>query len=370
MERAHRDRRKPQPMNGDSVFRIELPQPRRFEPPKGIDAQPFERKGLYRMTFIFKVPEGNLESIDPTTLQLCVEAALDAARLIEMPDEIDTLMDGNEYKEYVDKYTTAVVDMIISLIDEHQDKVVVACAAPVGGLAPLQGVMKKFIDTTADRPELRSKVSFTPFAKEQDVYEKIQAASAVVLVDDGLARFSTQIEPLFAVMPSDDVDEMLRAVRHRIAEVGDINDPSLLPLYTQIMKRLADFNMVAAPLFSKNNLFETAVDRVAAKLPDSPAVHAQQAFFENFPLEIIDQDRVYPGGVIEGVPCRDIGVTIGQIRPFLSADARQRLESAGIDESATFRLLANRPDVLDMTEEQSFAIAEMFARILNQKLSK
>lgn len=348
-----------------------------YRPPEGINPEPFEKVPFSSAAFLvdLKTPE-RYEQVDREVLELASQAVLDTTeRFIEGkttvdPDTIRSVVRERDFERYIEEYATGVNNALEVYIQSGKS-VAVACV-PIGGMAPLHAVMKMAVERGLNLDN----VTFLPYVpKDEYGGEVIKSHDGIILVDDGMASMSTQMRVLYGKMPTrqHQVDDAIHKIKVEVREKGTCAHADLRGRYKQIMQVFAGNNIVNAPEFSKNPLvyhvaMEHATERLAHDSNDAWA-RAQIAYYDAFHCKYLDEDREYPGGAVDGLPCRDIGVELGNplIRELLHPRVLQRMQEAGFDQDTTFRLLGDRKAVISMGQEQVDGIIAAFVRSLDKR---
>lgn len=348
-----------------------------YRPPEGINPEPFERVPFSHAAFLvdLKNPE-RYEEVDTEVLELASQAVLDTTqryterRTSVDPDTVRSVVRERDFERYITEYATGVNDALEVYI--HSGKSVAVACVPIGGMAPLHAVMKMAVE----RGLRLDNVTFLPYVpKDEYGGGVVKNHDAVILVDDGMASMSTQLRILYGKMPHREyqVDDAIHEIKVKVREKGTCAHSDLRGQYQRIMQVFAGHNIVNAPEFSKNPLvYHVAMEHAKERLahdPNDTWARAQIAYYDAFHCEYLEEDREYPGGAVDGLPCRDIGVELGDpsIRELLHPSVLQRMFDAGFDKDTTFRLLGDRQVVVSMGQEQVDGIIAAFVRSLDKR---
>lgn len=329
-----------------------------YQPPLGIDSRPFY--SMKRSDFL--VNRRDASAFTNGALHACVSAVEKTGREVAAGCRVYFSEDQNRL--HVKRYVSAALESIF-MLSEYTEHVAVV-ASPMGGLAPLNAVMKEAVKF----PECKNKISFVPLAPTVEIYKHLNSADGFVLLDDGLATATTQARLLSYI---DDNPEKINAVVAGIQatkrQTNSCTDPRFAPFYRELIRRFQDNSVVVLPLFTKNNLFMQLLSQQSDSRVDVWS-HAQQNVLCPEVIVSIPEDVATVGAMIDEVPCRDMGVTLSTLHQHaipLDPSVEKRLSDEQLDK-AEFRIFADQTRLIALDKSLEYKTLYTFAQKLHEEL--
>lgn len=338
-----------------------------YLPPPGIDSLPFA--GIKKSDFLVRTASNGNKNYDVRLMSACAQAVWAVSGVVAaLPPAHEAVFDlyftAGENACHLKRYVNAAVHTI-AFLSETSGRVSVS-ASPIGGLAPLEAVMREIIKY----PSLSQKTVFVPLVPNENIYDRINSCQAHLHIDDGAESMTTQAALLYALADDQaEVSGLIDSIKAVRAANGTCMAPQLNQLYRELIDRFNFHNVVTLPFFIKNRRFlELLSGEVCSQ--NSPWARTQRLILDPAVTTPIKENGPTVGAMMAGYPCRDLGVNLETIQSrgiTISQDTIDILHQGNLDQ-AEFRLLANDRRLLALHPGAEEVIAKIFVQKLGENL--
>ncbi|MBI4130815.1 hypothetical protein HY468_05845 [Candidatus Roizmanbacteria bacterium] len=268
------------------------------------------------------------------------------------------LLNSPEWQGHVARYSVRVSNVIQAWARKHS--AVHVCTPPIGGIAPLDSV-KRVITSQYEGDNIDFGVVDTTKSSSLLMDRK----STLVMVDDGLGSLSDQVKLLRTVdRERAGMWERLRGEMKDIQGRAGLGDASLRRYYERIIEGLHNLDILSFPIMSRNERFMQVLSDYVGDHPDEWSA-AQSIVLDEKVCFPIPEDPLTVGGMINDIPCRDVGVGLFDLQENGTVSPRtiEILHREGLG-GAEYRLLSNTRGLVGVSEKGRHQSVVIFSRKL------
>lgn len=296
------------------------------------------------------------DNVDATVFRACVDVVERAPETIDIRG-CGVVMTATEFRAYSRAYSVTMRQALEQA--SRWGKRVGVIASPIGGVAPYRAVEHS---VNGEIP-----VAFLGSTHSENAMRTASETDIIMVVDDGLASGVSILRELSPLDRTGLINTASLRLSEAISANNNYTDESLRPAYRAVVEALYQRGIVLSTLFTKNPLFCSALYDFTQTVqgPWSESVQSMLQFSQH----ILNPDHETPGAMMEGVPCRDVAVTIWDIQA-IDSELAAFLANAGFNDIVKMRLFGNRADVLSLNAGDVARVKQQFVQQLRAALVK